>query len=358
MSSFNFETFLDNEDTHLASPAPSVGMPSPVMTHSNARSALPLSLPLPPFNQNQPASFVSTSHLLKHVNPPPLAKKSLPHIEPQSPLSTFHHAVPSSHQHQQQYQHQQQQQQQHAGSSLHQSQYQQHPHQRTTTQLSFKQPLSLPMAKRKHQPTTETTPPGPSLRLPSIAPIPVPIVVDNLITAEVSTSASIPTGTTDSKKSSFWTQPGIVPFVSWLTDPDNHKTLNKKKTTAGETTNEMLDKLRAYVKDKSGIEWTREQVKGKIQYAKKKYDAANKLRTSTGEGNDITTLRSRMLDHCPYFDQFHAVYSSSLARNPPPPHQSVKYPGDRTIDMESEEETDDLDGSSSEEDDLIIGKSN
>ncbi|KAF9318587.1 hypothetical protein BG006_003171, partial [Podila minutissima] len=166
--------------------------------------------------------------------------------------------------------------------------------------------------------------------------------------------ASAPSGAANSKKVSFWSQPGIIPFVNWLTDPDNHKTLNKKKTVAGETTNEMLDKLRTYVKDKSGVDWTREQVKGKIQYAKKKYDEANKLRKATGEGNDTTTLRERMLVICPYFDQFHAVYGSSLARNPPPPHQSVKYPGDKTIDMESEEETDDIEESSSDEDSVII----
>ncbi|KAG0050409.1 hypothetical protein BGZ83_004833, partial [Gryganskiella cystojenkinii] len=73
----------------------------------------------------------------------------------------------------------------------------------------------------------------------------------------------------------------------------------------------MLDKLRTYVKDRSCVDWTREQVKGKIQYAKK-----------------------------------------NPARNPPPVHQSVNYPGDRTLDLESEEETDNLESGS--DDDLII----
>ena len=142
-----------------------------------------------------------------------------------------------------------------------------------------------------------------------------------------------------------------------MTDPDNPKTLNKKtEKIAGETTNEMLDKLRAKIKGDSGVEWTREQVKSKIQYAKKQYHKANDLRKATGEGNDTATLRSRMLATCPYFDRFHAVYDDSLARNPPPPRQSINYPSDTAIDMESEDETNDLEEFGSDEAIMTIGE--
>ncbi|KAF9568143.1 hypothetical protein EC968_003001 [Mortierella alpina] len=125
----------------------------------------------------------------------------------------------------------------------------------------------------------------------------------------------------------------MVPFVHWLTNPQNNTSLNKTKTVSGETTNEMMDKLRAYVQDKSGVEWTREQAKGKIQYAKKKYDAANMTRLlSAGEDNDDTTLRSRMLAH-------------------------FRLPGDNTtLDMEPDQETDDIEEVESE-DDIVIESS-
>ncbi|KAF9946990.1 hypothetical protein BGZ70_002930 [Mortierella alpina] len=82
-------------------------------------------------------------------------------------------------------------------------------------------------------------------------------------------SASTAAGRT-SKKIPFWVQPGIVPFVDWLTDTENHLRFNKTTKGSGETSNELLDILGAYVEAQSGTDWTREQVKGKIQYAKKK----------------------------------------------------------------------------------------
>ncbi|KAG0248342.1 hypothetical protein BG011_000178 [Mortierella polycephala] len=80
-------------------------------------------------------------------------------------------------------------------------------------------------------------------------------------------------------------------------------------------------------------------VKSKIQYAKRKYDAANTKRKETGAGGtDKETLRDIMLDICPDFDGFHAVYGGSLARNPPPSQQTLNYQGVVIPDDEPEEQ--------------------
>ncbi|KAG0354916.1 hypothetical protein BGZ54_001415, partial [Gamsiella multidivaricata] len=69
--------------------------------------------------------------------------------------------------------------------------------------------------------------------------------------------------------------------------------------------------------------------KSKIAYAKKKYDQARAISQQTGAGDtEQETLREQMLSICPHFDKVHAVYGGSLARNPPPPNQSVTFPDD------------------------------
>ncbi|KAF9916194.1 hypothetical protein BX616_004363 [Lobosporangium transversale] len=123
-------------------------------------------------------------------------------------------------------------------------------------------------------------------------------------------------------KSSFWTKPGMQQLVAWLTDPDNHRRMNNARPTSGNKPNDLRREIAAYVKKETGVDWTSEQIKSKIQYAKQRYNQAKEakeLMMSTEEGNTENTYAlKKVKDICPYFDDFDAVYAGSLARNPPP----------------------------------------
>ncbi|KAF9183258.1 hypothetical protein BGZ51_004147 [Haplosporangium sp. Z 767] len=155
--------------------------------------------------------------------------------------------------------------------------------------------------------------------------------------------AAAPSGKTDTKKS-FWTSPGMDVFIDWVTDPHNHEKLNRKRSISGQKTSGIHDEIAKYVNGIKGTTWDRGTVKSKIQYTKKKYDAARALSTATGaEDTDKEELRSKMLAICPHYDRFHAVYGDSLARSPPPPHQSASCPNGGILNMESDPEISDLD---------------
>ncbi|KAF9949364.1 hypothetical protein BGZ72_008846 [Mortierella alpina] len=155
-----------------------------------------------------------------------------------------------------------------------------------------------------------------------------------------SSSASTSAAKVDSKRGPFWVKPGMIPFVHWLTDAENQMSFRKG---SGETSKENLDKLRAHVKEKSGIDWTFDQAKRKVQYAKSRYDEANTLWTATDGNTDAAALRSKMLALCPYYDQFHAVYGGSLVWQPPPPQQSITILDDESITLEHDQDPDDVD---------------
>ncbi|KAF9948160.1 hypothetical protein BGZ72_009901 [Mortierella alpina] len=136
----------------------------------------------------------------------------------------------------------------------------------------------------------------------------------------------------------------MSPFVDWITTPENYERLYKPKALSGEKTVDTLKKIAEYVNSKDGTTWTGDTVKQKISYAKSQYTKAVQLIRKTGEGDDEDeeTLQARKLELCPFFDRYHAVYSSNLTANPPPPRQSVSYPGERVI-IESSPEASDFD---------------
>ncbi|KAF9928686.1 hypothetical protein BGZ67_006831 [Mortierella alpina] len=199
------------------------------------------------------------------------------------------------------------------------------------------------MEKPRHKQNREMTSSHSPTQPPLVAPMWGPIAIDPSKVYDLpSSSSSTPSGTAGSKNIPFWVQHGIVPFVTWLANAKNHIRFNKNKAVSGETTNEMLDKLHAYVKDNNGIECPRGQVKGKIQYAKKKYDAANKLRTTAPR-------RPRAMET--------QLSSEAGSRSPPPPpHEPVRLPGDTTLEMESDPETDDIDEFDIQDDYIIVLK--
>ncbi|KAF9286287.1 hypothetical protein BGZ68_003068 [Mortierella alpina] len=122
-------------------------------------------------------------------------------------------------------------------------------------------------------------------------------------------------------------------FVDWITNPENYERLYKPRAISGEKTVDILKKIAEYVNSRESTVWTGDTVKQKISYAKSQYTKAVQLTIRTGEGggDDEEALQARKREICPFFDRFHAVYSSSLIANPPPPRQSVSYPRERVI---------------------------
>ncbi|KAF9398062.1 hypothetical protein BGX21_008213 [Mortierella sp. AD011] len=124
-------------------------------------------------------------------------------------------------------------------------------------------------------------------------------------------------------------------FVDWLTDPDNHMRLNNPRPTSGKKPRDLYQEIADYVNGIHDTDWTHETVKAKIQYAKKKYGEATTIIKKTGEGDtDKETLREKIRGICPDYERFHAVYSSSLSKNPPPPKQSTVFSDDEAEDKD------------------------
>ncbi len=188
-----------------------------------------------------------------------------------------------------------------------------------------------------------------------------------LLASQTASPSTIPTGDpppepqqknappSTEKKKSFWTQPGISTFVDWITNPENYERLYKPKAISGEKNGDILKEIAEHVNSKGNTAWTGDTVKQKISYAKSQYIKAFQLTRKTGEGDgggeDSLSLQARKLELCPFFDRFHAVYSSnSLIANPPPPRQYGSYPGERVI-VESSPETSNLEDYSDQDDD-------
>ncbi|KAF9425814.1 hypothetical protein BGZ76_003060 [Entomortierella beljakovae] len=148
-------------------------------------------------------------------------------------------------------------------------------------------------------------------------------------------SVAMPASRTRSSRSegskTFWNSKGMDAFVDWVTDPENHQRLNNPRPTSGKRASDIHLEIADYINSlHDDLKWTAENVKSKIQYAKKKYAEARALSNSTGEGDtDEATLRERILAILPEYDRFHGVYSTSLSRNPPRPKQSVVYLDDQ-----------------------------
>ncbi|KAF9419838.1 hypothetical protein BGZ76_004195 [Entomortierella beljakovae] len=107
-------------------------------------------------------------------------------------------------------------------------------------------------------------------------------------------------------------------FLDWITDPYTYNKLNNPRPTSGQRAVDLYNELAKAVNDKHGTDWDALAVKSKIQYSKKKYDAAREITKKTGEGDtDEETLRSKVLGICPDYDRFHAIWGGSIVRNPP-----------------------------------------
>lgn len=170
----------------------------------------------------------------------------------------------------------------------------------------------------------------------SVAILPTPV-------ASASTSAA----KTPANKGpgSFWCSEGMGAFVDWITDPHNHEKLNKVRTVSGQKKTDIYEQIAEYVNGIAGTDWNQKIVKSKIDYAKKKYDAARDLAKTTGGGSteNLAELRKQMLELCPEYDRFHAIWGGSLSRNPPPPRESCKRPIEVLSDRESSPETNEAD---------------
>jgi hypothetical protein len=144
-------------------------------------------------------------------------------------------------------------------------------------------------------------------------------------------------------KSKFWSGPGVAELVDWLTDIDNHNLLNAVRPSPGKKPGDIRKKIAEHVNSIAGTSWDESTVKSKIQYARRQYLKAKDTMGSTGEGDsEDGTLRSRILEICPDYDRFHAVYSGSLSLNGPPPIQSTDA---QVIDSDSDLEDNESDGS-------------
>ncbi|KAF9281443.1 hypothetical protein BGZ68_006638 [Mortierella alpina] len=147
-------------------------------------------------------------------------------------------------------------------------------------------------------------------------------------------------GSTEKRKSHwkcYWTQPGITPFVDWITDQENYNRLYKQRSISGERIIDIHTAIAEYVNARASTTWTSETVKQKVSYAKNQYTRAVQLVRKAGEGEDA--FLARRLDLCPYFDRFHAVYAFHLPSNAPP-RQLRRHPRKRMIEESSSEASD------------------
>jgi hypothetical protein len=120
--------------------------------------------------------------------------------------------------------------------------------------------------------------------------------------------------------SKFWRSEGMKEFVEWLTEPHNYAKLNNPRPTSGKKVGDIHAEIAKHVNDQCGTDWIAKNVKVKIQYIKRKYDLAAALAKSTGAGDtEESKLREEMLHICPYYDELHQIYATSLSRNPLPP---------------------------------------
>ncbi|KAF9954151.1 hypothetical protein BGZ72_004801 [Mortierella alpina] len=108
----------------------------------------------------------------------------------------------------------------------------------------------------------------------------------------------------ESTEVSFWEQPGIDPFIEWLADPENTGLLHSNKNAFNRKTK---DELAAFVFERSGVRWTHGQVSFRVQYAKRKYKAADELLKSLKLDEhtfDGSATRKKMLELCPFYFRF------------------------------------------------------
>ncbi|KAF9092684.1 hypothetical protein BGX27_001755 [Mortierella sp. AM989] len=128
------------------------------------------------------------------------------------------------------------------------------------------------------------------------------------------------------EKRSFWKGKGMDAFVDWMTDPENHQRLNNPLPLPGRRACDVHQEIANYVNSlHSDLKWTVDNVKSKIQYAKKKYVEARAIINSTDGDIEDATFCEQALTLMPDYNRFQAVYGASLDRNRPRPKKSVVY---------------------------------
>ncbi|KAG0324760.1 hypothetical protein BGZ99_001481 [Dissophora globulifera] len=149
-------------------------------------------------------------------------------------------------------------------------------------------------------------------------------------------------GSSTPLKKSFWTTPGMATLIDWMSDPHNYQRLQNKDPALGQKAMAIRKEIAKYVKDarpEEDINWKDYQIKSKIQYIRKKYQAAKDL-SSTIEGflgpEESDALLARQLKICPPFERFES------AENSIPLVNSLAFQQTLDIDNDSDEFTDDL----------------
>ncbi|KAF9558878.1 hypothetical protein EC968_006803 [Mortierella alpina] len=211
------------------------------------------------------------------------------------------------------------------------------------------------MSKRKLPPSPETRRQHPS----SPTPLPKPMASSS---ASSSSSSMLPRRRSTAGAPSspplvkqvrprFWDSEGMDVFVDWITKPENHATLHRKRTyfpsssslpasssstsrtangvssfpSAGESSSVAVDRLQDHIREQCHIEWSISQIRSKLQYAKRKYDIATSfsdIYKTMDNDKDKAKVRRMMLWECPYYEQFHAIYGGPPLPPAPAPNNA------------------------------------
>jgi hypothetical protein len=180
------------------------------------------------------------------------------------------------------------------------------------TQQSTFEPQQFPAFLLNHQ----------QYQLPNISTIPIatPTEAQSVVNIEQLTSSSLKPLSQEMRNDSkgFWNKPGMDMFIRWVTDPYTYKRLSNPRPVIGQRAVDIYLELANSVNIKHRTNWDADTVKSKLQYARKKYDAARHLAMSSSESDtDEETLFSKVRSICPYFEELHRIWSECSVRNPP-----------------------------------------
>ncbi|KAF9096228.1 hypothetical protein BGX27_001143 [Mortierella sp. AM989] len=195
-------------------------------------------------------------------------------------------------------------------------------------------PAFTPMQTRRLMPALTPSP-------TSLLPVPQANQTSSAGSQPGPSRSTTPAQRPKSGPGSFWTAEGMNAFVDWMTDPHNYEKLKKVRTVAGQTKADIHEQIANHVNGIAGTGWTVKVVKNKIDYAKKKYEQAKELASAAGGSSiaNLVELRKQMLEICPEYDRFHAVWGSSPVRNSLPPKESCKRYTQEPFEREFSPET-------------------
>ncbi|KAF9357891.1 hypothetical protein BGX26_002893 [Mortierella sp. AD094] len=119
-------------------------------------------------------------------------------------------------------------------------------------------------------------------------------------------------GKTFQQPRNFWKKSGMDAFVDWITNPKNHERLQTPSKIPGHKNPDIPKEISNYVKSLHDVQWSREVVKAKLHYARLKYNEAKRVADTLEDTMDLkekAKIREAVLNLCPAFDRFNAVYS-------------------------------------------------